>query len=158
MPLSPPCPRCGDTRAEPMYRSVFYPLFKRFGYRLCYCGRCRRKRIFRRHEGRQDYKTEQKTPMARARAAPAAVGNIASDSVPPKATETGATAGNEVHKAIETPAPPPARSPHISLACPFCFSRNCRPSRRKLWERWLGKPKMMRCRQCRRRFPRPTQN
>jgi hypothetical protein len=53
-----------------------------------------------------------------------------------------------------TPAPAPAPVKNI-IGCPYCRSTEWRRSRRRWYDRLMKRPKMARCRTCRRRFPQP---
>lgn len=50
------------------------------------------------------------------------------------------------------PDPPEAQDP---VACPHCGGKDYRHSRRRWHERVAGRPRMVRCRRCRKRFPLP---
>jgi len=150
VPTVSPCPRCGDTRAEPVYRSVYYSLLRRLGYRLCECGRCRRWRVFRRHH--QGHRRDSRRDTHEARTGALAVPDRSANSPEAPAVENPSVTTATMVETETTPADA-AGGPRI--ACPFCGSENCRPSRRTFWERWIGRPKMLRRRLCRKRFPRP---
>lgn len=199
--MASPCPRCGDTRAEPLRRSVFYGLFKAAGYRLSECARCKRKRVFSRdkqakshhHHGfilRSDAvgafakisDSPPETPRAFATAAgkgfAATTGQTDAAAFIKEAVPIIPAAINASTE-IEPPSRPPgpllraeadtAPQPGINhgeesekvrhnktYTCPVCGSRDCRRSRRTFWENIRRRPKMMRCRSCRRRFPHPS--
>ena len=52
----------------------------------------------------------------------------------------------------QMPAPAPAKN---TVGCPYCSSTDFRRSRRRWYDRLIRRPAMARCRNCRRRFPRP---
>ncbi len=51
-------------------------------------------------------------------------------------------------------AAPPLRM-EAAVGCPYCGSERIRRSRRRWFDHLLKRPKMARCRDCRRRFPSP---
>jgi len=148
MAMVSPCPKCGDMRAEPLYRSIFYPLFKRLGYRLSECGRCRRKRLVPRHKNDKHRHTHAEGSKTRAEVTRATEKGLTIAPAP-----TAESASLEASPDVEAATTPERH--HRRFVCPCCGSRDCRASRRRLWERMVGKPHMLRCRKCRKRFPRP---
>src|SRR5438552_6757893 len=50
------------------------------------------------------------------------------------------------------PTPPGAKN---TVGCPYCGGTDIRRSRRRWYDRLMKRPKMVRCRKCLRRFPRP---
>jgi hypothetical protein len=52
-------------------------------------------------------------------------------------------------------APTPAPQLEQTIGCPYCGAADFRKSRRRWYDRLMRRPKMARCRSCRRRFPRP---
>lgn len=164
-----PCPRCGDMRAEPLHRSFLYPLFKRFGYRYSECARCGRRRLLVRREKDKHRHSHESKSQAASSSRPLTPSAASNESTSPavNSTEKIATApamaatANAPIALAETVTPEDeanaaAKTHRRRYTCPFCGSGDCRISRRRFWERLTGKGKMLRCRQCRKRFPRPS--
>ena len=62
--------------------------------------------------------------------------------------------GPETIRQAVPKAPVPAKLKQ-DVGCPFCGAGDFRKSRRRWYDRLMRRPKMARCRSCRRRFPRP---
>ena len=130
--MVPPCQKCGATRTESVRHRypVRYALARGFGYRLRLCGRCNRLRLIR-----KDF-------FEHAHSEPPA------DALPFPDTELP----------LEPPTPEPqeeAAAPETQVFCPHCGSAKYRRSKRRWYERLVGRPPMARCRVCYRRFPYP---
>jgi hypothetical protein len=123
--MATPCKKCGATKVESIYHGFFYKLARSYGYRLCVCSRCKRRRLI---------------PLHRSSAAkPEAVSSESLEEIaapPPEPQE-------HTHKAHDP-----------TLKCPKCGKSDYRRSRRQWWEHLIGRPHMYRCRACRSRFPR----
>jgi hypothetical protein len=163
------CPRCGDRRADPLRGSMWYNVFKAFGYRLAECGRCRRKRLFARDKQGERRRERQSQSSSEVQGVTGTAGNIetgkpfaadgesAQQTQPPMGAEA-ASMPSSIKDVVEGAAKAEDQK-HSLYSCPTCGSRDCRRSRRTFWEHLLGRGKMLRCRNCRRRFPqrgRPT--
>lgn len=169
MAMVSPCPRCGDMRAEPLHRSIFYGLIKRFGYRYSECARCGRRRLLVRREKDKHQNKQEGKSRAASSSRPVTQSAARNDLTPPAvnptekiaATPAMAAAPSAPIAVMETVTPEEeanaaAKVHRRRFTCQFCGSGDCRVSRRRFWERLAGKPKMLRCRECRKRFPRPA--
>ena len=134
--LATPCPKCGATKTESARHGMLYRVARMFGYRLRICSRCRRKRFLPRDHSRTGESQEGLTQ-------PAAAGPPAGD------VSAGQPTLDEESK------PAPAGRPD---ACPRCGKYDFRRSHRRFWERLIGRGRMVRCRNCRYRFPKPDAN
>jgi len=134
--LATPCPKCGATKTESAHHGVLYRVARLFGYRLRVCSRCRRKRFLRRDSFRAGESPEGRTQ-------PAVAGSPAGD----------VSAGQPPGDGESGPGSADRRG-----ACPRCGKYDFRRSHRRFWERLIGRGRMVRCRNCRYRFPKPDAN
>ena len=156
--MATPCPRCGATKTESTRHGIIYRTFWRFGLHLRRCSFCNRYRLFKRADRnrphpddmtREELEDYFNRKVAQAGGIPRGGARVPR---PPRASESSAPKAQSATVTAE-PLPPPARD---GFACPKCGSDQYRRSRRKFYERWLGRPRMARCRMCSHRFPFPT--
>jgi len=140
--MTSPCPRCGDTKADPVRHGLMYKLVWAFGYRLQECARCRGPRFLPRH----DRKSPGSSQLGKEPA-----------SVPPFAEERGA-----LRTAEENPEPKvtkqvtAADSSDSGLRrCPVCGGTEYHRTKRTTLERIRSRPKLAHCENCGLRFPYP---
>jgi hypothetical protein len=130
--MVPPCQHCGATRTESVrHRYPWRYAFARgFGYRLRLCGRCNHLRLVR----EEFFEKTHSEPLA--------------DPLPPPVAEPPPES--------PTPeSPQEAATAETQVVCPYCGSPKYRRSKRRWYERLVGRPPMARCRVCYRRFPYP---
>jgi len=111
-----------------------YKLAKSLGYRLRKCARCRRPRLL----------PSQPKPAREKGTEPAELEG------PAKSAETDELI--DLPEAADSEEEAGAKDPD---SCPRCGSKDYRRSRRRSYERLIGRPPMARCRACRYRFPFP---
>jgi hypothetical protein len=139
--MASPCPRCDETKTDPVWNRAMYKLVWAFGYRLHRCSRCRALRFIPRHRG-----------------------NFS------RSSQLGNDPGNapgfaEERRAIRTAeAPPELKKDQVTATdnsdrdlrcCPTCGSTKYHRTRRTTMERMLRRPSMARCENCGIRFPYP---
>jgi hypothetical protein len=157
------CPRCGATKSESVRHGLVYATLGMIGYRLRRCSSCQRWRVLSRRgtDDRNPYEMTAEELRERFNQ------EVAKTLKKPSTTAESA-ANNMTVEGPEKPAmpvPAPARSSrrkpesggetdgyHI---CPICGSSNYHHSRRRWYERLVGRRRMARCMKCNHRFPYP---
>jgi ssDNA-binding Zn-finger/Zn-ribbon topoisomerase 1 len=138
--VTSPCPKCGETRTDPVRHGTMYKLVWAFGYRLHRCPRCRAARYLPRHRGKSRDLSQGGNELA---GAPwlaeerRAIGTAEARSEPKEDQVAADSSDRELH------------------ACPACGSMKCHRSRRTKLERLQSRPPMARCEMCGMRFPYP---
>jgi uncharacterized Zn finger protein len=139
--MSTPCPRCGETKTDPVWHGVIYRLVYAFGYRLHRCARCRAPRFIPRHHGKSRDSSQLGNGPASARALAGEIGALG----------TG-EAGPGPEKEHLTAADFPDRD---RRRCPACGSTEYHRTKRTGLERLSLRPPMARCENCGMRFVYP---
>ena len=140
--MTSPCPKCGETKTDPVRHGLMYKLVWAFGYRLHECARCRRPRFIPRHDGKFPHSSqlgkgpESVLPFAEGRGAL----RTSEESPEPKGTKQVAAADS---------------SDRGLRCCPVCGSTEYHRIHRTTLERILSRPKVARCEKCGSRFPYP---
>jgi hypothetical protein len=140
--MTPPCPRCGDTKTDPVRHGLMYKLVWAFGYRLHECARCRRPRFIPRHDGKSPYSSQLgKEPV----------------SAPPFVEERVAlrTAEENPESKVTKQVTAADSSERGLRRCPDCGSTKYHRTKRTTLEHLLLRPRMARCEKCGLRFPYP---
>jgi hypothetical protein len=145
--MASPCRKCGATKTSHAKRGLTRWLLEKLGFKLRVCGGCRRYRIFRHTRSESGSRAEASQAMDQ----PSVSMQQATEVLRGQTAAGPAAAAS----AISDTASEPMGSALAPLACPECGSTNYRRSRRTSWERARGIPRMLRCRECRRRFEAP---
>lgn len=146
--MGTPCRKCGSVRTSSLkgWRDL---LARPFGYRVKECVGCHRTRWVRRRT-RDSERTGQSFVSGKPPTQPEqAAAKVAAP--PTEAAVRAAEASPETGVSAEKPNP--ERHSRRAPCCPYCLSDRVRRSKRRWYERLIGKGIMMRCRECRRRFP-----
>ena len=140
--MSSPCPRCGETKTDPVMHGLMYKLASAFGYHLRECARCRKKRFLSKHR---------ENSLGSSHTGKAAVNAL------PFGEERGALRTFEENRAPEVTRQVTSAdsSDRDSRRCPACGSADYHRTRRTKLERILRRPKVAHCEQCGLRFPFP---
>jgi hypothetical protein len=140
--MTSPCPKCGETKTDPVRHGLMYKLVWAFGYRLHECARCRALRFIPRHDGKSPHSSQLGKGPA---------------SAPPFAEKRGA-----LRTAEESPEPKVIKQVTAADSsgrglrrCPVCGSTAYHRIHRTTLERILSRPKVARCERCGMRFPYP---
>ncbi len=140
--MTSPCPKCGETKTDPVRHGLMYKLVWAFGYRLQECARCRAPRFIPRHDGKSPHSSQwgkrpvSALPFAEKRGAL----RTAEESPEPKGTKQ-VTAADSSGRGLR--------------CCPACGSTEYHRIHRTTLERILSRPKVARCEKCGLRFPYP---
>jgi hypothetical protein len=160
--MASPCPHCGSTKTESVRHGLLYRLSWRMGYHLRRCSYCRRERLFKRAKD-QRHPNEMTTEELKEIFDRKIAESRAKESAAPE-TQGGKMESNsseETSRSREQASEPSAgegeRSQEVEdyRLCPKCGSILYRRSRRRWWERMIGRPRMARCLRCDHRFPYP---
>jgi predicted RNA-binding Zn-ribbon protein involved in translation (DUF1610 family) len=135
--MSSPCPKCGETRTDPVPHGTMYNLMYSFGYRTQLCSRCRKKRFVRIHNGRRSGGSRRgMEPVGSSWLAAASKGGVGAE---------GQAAAGKVLT--------PAAGSSEGQTCPECGSPKFHRTRRNQLERLRNSSPMARCDNCGKRFP-----
>lgn len=167
-----PCRKCGSQRTNSIHgwRDL---LARAFGYRAKRCLGCYRVRWIRKSLTQTERAGGPSDPPERSSLREQASTNAVAPSMgvtlpPRKIIDSGDESKHGHSPAMEAAVParemkPPAAVPVATppaasefrgaLCCPFCGASRVQRSRRRSFERLIGKGKMMRCRMCGKRFP-----
>jgi hypothetical protein len=130
--MSSPCRRCGATKTEPAHGRVVSTLVRLLGYRLRRCSRCRRWRVL----------------------PPGPFLGPKASTEPDYGSNVTATPG-ETRGSVSLQWATDPFDPDGFSGCPRCGGLQFERTRRRWLERTLKRPRMARCRACRKRFPYP---
>ena len=139
--MTSPCPRCGETKTDPVRHRGMYKLAWAFGYGLHRCSRCRALHFIPRHcgESPDSSQLENEPPNA-----------------PGFAEERGALRTAEARSELKKDQVTAANSSDRDLRpCPACGSTQYYRSKRTTLERMLRRLPIARCESCGLRFPYP---
>jgi hypothetical protein len=137
--MSSQCPRCGETRTDPVQHGTMYNLIYSFGYRTQLCSRCRKKRFVRIHEGKRSGGSRRgMEPVGSSWLAEASKGGVEAE-------------GQAAEGKVLTPAA--GSSEGNMQTCPECGSQKFHRTRRNQLERLRNSSPMARCENCGKRFP-----
>jgi uncharacterized Zn finger protein len=139
--MTTPCPRCGETKTDPVWHGLMYKLVHAFGYRLHQCARCHAPRFIPRHHEKSHDSSKLGNGPANAPVFPAGGGNsrkVEASLEPKKDRVTAAdSSDDELHR------------------CPACGSSEYHRTKRTKLERLRFRPPIARCEGCGMRFPYP---
>lgn len=139
--MTPPCPKCGATKTDPVKHGLKYDIVWAFGYRLQKCSRCRTPRYL---------------PMQRRRSAGSSQAVEPAISIFGPGEITGGAGGAESPPGSKSDEGNAARtSLHEPRCCPACGSPKSHRTQRTPKERLMHRPPMLRCESCGMRFPHP---
>jgi hypothetical protein len=132
------------------------------GYHLRRCAYCKRKRLFKRAKG-QRHPNEMTAEELREMFDRKIAKSRAKESAAPKTQggEMEPNSSEESNQSREQASAPSIGEGEASQEvedyrlCPKCGSILYRRSRRRWWERLMGRPRMARCLRCDHRFPYP---
>jgi ssDNA-binding Zn-finger/Zn-ribbon topoisomerase 1 len=136
-----PCPRCGETRTDPVRHGTMYKLVWAFGYRLHQCSRCRAARFIPRHRGISRGSSQGGKELASAPWFAEERRGIGTAEARSEPKEDQVTAADSSDRGLRP--------------CPACGSTEYHRSKRTKLERLQSRPPMARCETCGMRFPYP---
>ena len=154
-----PCPRCGHTKTESVRHGFIYNKLWDMGYHLRRCSFCERLRIFKRSRNQRhpdDWTAEELTAHFNRKIAeakgklPVVVKGYAETMNPNSTEKPGERGAGRNAVAVDV-----AEETDDYRLCPRCGSTIYRRSRRRWWEKLIGRPRMARCLKCNHRFPYP---
>ncbi len=156
------CPRCGATKTESVRHGFVYDTLGMFGFRLRRCSACNRWRVFKRRGLNERRPDEMTVEELRERFNQ----EVAKTIKKPAMTSENPAKNTAMEEKPAAPVSlPPARSARRKAEsgdesddyhmCPRCGSSNYHRSRRRWYERLVGRRRMARCMKCNHRFPYP---
>ncbi len=157
------CPRCGATKTESVRHGFVYDTLGMLGFRLRRCSSCNRWRVFKRRgtsERRPDEMTVEELrerfnqEVAKTLKKPPTVEDGPGETMANDPMEKPAVAAAPPATSSRRKAEPSGESDDYHM-CPRCGSANYHRSRRRWYERWVGRRRMARCMKCNHRFPYP---
>jgi hypothetical protein len=139
--MTSPCPRCGETKTDPVRHGAMYKLVWAFGYRLHRCSRCRRPRFIPRHHGKSPGSSQLGKEPANAAGFAEERRALGTAEARPEPKKDQVTAADSSDRGLRR--------------CPACGSTEYHRTHRTKLERLLLRPRRARCEKCRMRFPYP---
>ena len=139
--MTTPCPRCGETKTDPVWHGFIYRLVYAFGYRLHQCSRCRAPRFLARHHGKSRDSSQSGKEPASAPLFAEGRGALRTAQDGPQRQQDQGTAADSLENELRR--------------CPVCGSAEYHRTKRTKLERLRLRPRMARCEGCGLRFPYP---